>query len=358
MDYYSLNLVRTSLVGHSKATLLAMDTFKKTLLTKAAAIRVPEFFRVRPNNALYYTCNRNGVSVCALRGNALSDDQRKKIMTYRLAQYVALDFVSTPRVQEAGVEYEPISETCSSEVHVIAGTAEAGEILCYLVLKGVLDASTGVTMRERERPHFPVEQIFGWAIYNHLNSFSDLPIARVRELGRFVKNQQRSKLDPLLIRAPIEVTVAMMQLMVGLLRAEVDVLIGDFEENVAKRNIEYLHVPLVVLRGVVPCVSKDNFLSSRFEMKSVFPFAISTSDLLRSTDRLFAVQRALDLPGKQGLAALLALKQDDTTMLTRSSLEPVGGIVSLYKGERHRKVRGKYREVLRRDHEGKYWPRA
>ena len=40
-----------------------------------------------------------------------------------------------------------------------------------------------------------MEQIFGWGVYNRLRVLPDLPVTRVREWGRFVKNQRLSGLE-------------------------------------------------------------------------------------------------------------------------------------------------------------------
>jgi len=305
-----------------------VDAYIQELLRKAANIRLPELFQTKPPNALYYVSNRGGVSVVALRTTALTEDQLVRILTYRLAQYLAINFVDPSIVHQRRLTHEPLASSSPSEVHIVAAAADTGEILCYLVVKGAMSVGPNVTVRARERPLFPAEELFGWGIFNRLSILPDLRVAKVREIGRFVKNQQRPKSDELMVRAPVEVCAALFQLAVGPLRQEVDAYIGDFEEEVAKRNIEFFHVPLVVLHGVVPYSGEQAYLREHVKVSAVYPFAFLASDLSPATERLAAVEAALAVSGREGLHALLSLKADSATN-SRSSLEPVEGIMPL-----------------------------
>lgn len=303
------------------------EAFIRCLLDKAARQRLPELFTGEHPDALYYIRNRNGVSVIALRTPSLSQDQLIKIMTYRLAQYVAINFVDARMVYEAGMEHEPLSSVSKDEVNVIAGSAETGQILCYMAIKGGVDAPLSMKLRTPDRPLFPVEKLFGWGIYNRLKILPDLPLARVRELGRFVKNQRLDPLNELVSRAPVETGVALFRLLIGPLREEIEACIGDIEEGVAKKNMDFFYVPLVVIHGVVPYAEEDAYLWPHVQSSTVYPFAFLVSDLSVATQRLGEIERALDQPGKQGLIALLALKRD--LQSAESSLEPPEGLAPL-----------------------------
>ena len=305
-----------------------VDAYIQELLRKAADIRLPELFRTRHSDALYYLSNRGGVSVVALRTTALTEDQLVSILTYRLAQYLAINFVDPSIVYQRRLTHEPLTSSSPGEVHIVAGSADTGQILCYLVVKGAMSVGPHLTMRARERALFPAEELFGWGIFNRLKILPDLRMAKVREIGRFVKNQQRPKSDELMARAPVEVCAALFKLVVGPLRQDVDAYIGDFEEEVAKRNIEFFHVPLVVLHGVVPYSGEQAYLREHVQASAVYPFAFLASDLSLATERLAAVEAALALSGREGLRALLSLKADGATGF-RSSLEPAEGITPL-----------------------------
>jgi len=177
----------------------------------------------------------------------------------------------------------------------------------------------------QDRPLFPVEEIFGRGLYDRLRILPDLPVGKVRELGRFVKNQQVSALDELLTRAPVELCVAILKLLTGPLRAEVEACIGDIEEGVAKKTMDFFHIPTVVIHGVLPYVAQDAFLWLRFQFRTCYPFAFLCADL--SMRRLAAIEEALALPGKQGIMRLFELKLERDQ--GKSSLEPPGGLPPL-----------------------------
>jgi hypothetical protein len=303
------------------------EAFMRGLVAKAAQIRIPELFTNKPANALYYVSNRSGVSVVALRTTDLSREQLIKILTYRLAQYVAVNFVDKRVVYRTRMEHDPLSEVSSDDVHVVAGSAESGEILCYLVIRGRVEAPAGMTLRQADHCFFPTDDLFGCGIYNRLKILPDLQVAKVRELGRFVKNQQKASHDELALRGTVEVAFAIVQLLIGPLRQEIDACIGIIEEDVAKKNMDFFHVPVVVIHGVVPYFGDGAHLRTHIECSTVYPFAFLVSDLSLAMDRLSAIEQALNLPGKQGIMALLALKRD--LQAAKSSLEPSGGLPSL-----------------------------
>src|SRR5258708_4089689 len=96
----------------------------------AARQRLPDLFAAEHPDALYRVVNRNGVSVLVLRTPQLPEEHLVKLMRYRLAQYLAVDFVDTEMIYEARMEYEPLYGVSPHDVHFIAGSAETGEILC------------------------------------------------------------------------------------------------------------------------------------------------------------------------------------------------------------------------------------
>jgi CRP-like cAMP-binding protein len=301
--------------------------FIDELIETAARQRLPDLFASEHPDALYRVANRNGVSVLVLRTPQLAEEHLVKLMRYRLAQYLAVDFVDTDMIYAARMEYEPLSGVSPHDVHFIAGSAETGEILCYAAVKAGTPAP-GKTLRDRDRPLFPVEKVHGWGIYNRLRVLPDLQVDKLREMGRFVKNQRLHTFDVLGARGPIEVGVALFRTLVGPLRLEVDAIIGDLEEGVAKQNLDFFHVPLVVLHGTVPYEPEASYFYPRYQYCTVYPFSILASDITSATlKRLDAVERALELPGKQGLVALITLKKD--IPLPRSTLESPDGLAPL-----------------------------
>jgi len=175
-------------------------------------------------------------------------------------------------------------------------------------------------MRSRARPPFPVELNFGWGVYDSLPAISEVPVGRVRELGRFVKNHQRNLRDELSARAPAEVGIAVFRLLRNCLNHEVSVVVGDLEVGVAKRNFDLFHTPLILVRGVAPKVTEDSYLGKRFCSRQCFPFAFLVSDLCRADARVEMIETTLALQGEMAVRGLLSLR--------KSSACPVGSVAA------------------------------
>ncbi len=138
----------------------------RRLLDRASAQRLPDLFANPPPDALFHLPNRHGVSVVAVRTQSLKEDQLLKIMTYRLAQYVMADQLDPLLIYEKRLESEPLSNASAEDIHVIAGSADTGELLSYITLEALGDELDDVKIRDQDRPLFPVEQVFGRGIFN------------------------------------------------------------------------------------------------------------------------------------------------------------------------------------------------
>lgn len=301
-----------------------LESFIGDLLDRAGRLRLPELFTGNHPEALWQVPNRQGVSVVALRTPGLTEPQLIGILTYRLAQYLMANELDPQLIFERRLTHEPLSNVSTADIHIIASAAETGELLCYMTFKS-LAADGEVKFGSRDRPLFPVEEVFGWGVYNRTRILPDLPARRVREVGRFAKNHRHHCLDELVVRAPVEVFLAATRLLVGPLMEEIDVSIGDIEEGVAKKNQDFFHLPTVIIRGVVPFAAEGSFGFLNYQSRTRYPWAVLSADIPKP--RLDAIERALELPGKQGLMALLALKGEVSTV--RSSLEPPEGLPAL-----------------------------
>jgi hypothetical protein len=288
------------------------------LLERADRVRLPELFAVPHPNALYHRPNRHGVSVIALRTTSLSQAQLTQLLTYRLAQYVCVDLVDPLMVYQERMEHDPLSSVSANDIHVIAGTPETGQILCYMALRAIAAPPTA-TLHTRNRPLFPVEQAFGWGVYNHLPILRDLTVARVLELSRFVKNHQLDPRDEGIVRSPVEMGVALYRILCTSPTHRSGAVVGELEERVAKRNLDFFHIPTILLREAVPATAEDGFLGWAAQSRTFSPFAFLVADFARQQERVAAIEQALDLSGSHGIRALLALKRDIQVPL--SSLE-------------------------------------
>ena len=306
------------------------DAFAQSLLERAARVRLPDLFgRSRPE-AVYQVRDRGGVSVVMLETRALSEQELAGLLRFRLAQYVAVGFSDARAVMESGLEHEPLSSVPPSDFHVLAGRASDGEILSCLAVRGSASSWRGQRMRSHARRPFPVEELHGMGIYNRLAFLPDVRVAKVREIGRFVKNQRLQSRDELGVRAPVEVLLALIRGILGPLRSQVDALVGEVEEGVVKRNLDYFDVPTVLIRGTVSYEAPSWFIGHTG--RTFYPFALSVPDVAaRSLTRVDAVEQALALPGREAVLELLALRR--TAAPPPSRLEPRGGLPPLASAE-------------------------
>jgi hypothetical protein len=304
----------------------AVEANTVRLIEAGARVRLPALFDADRPDVMYHVPERSGVTLTALPTTALREGELEGLMKFRLGQYLEVNFVDPVMVFETGMDHEPLSAVGPGDVHVVAG-APTGEVLCYGVMKGPPPVPEGTLMRDRDRPLFPVEKVHGWGIFNRLRILPDLPVSRVRELGRFVKNQRFKTFSDEGVRGPVEVCTAMFKVGSGPLAGEYDAYVGDFEEAIAKQNMDFFHVPLVVLHGTVPYEGETAYLYPRYQYRTVYPFASLVSDSEAAMPRLAAIDRALSRPGKRGILALMRMKGDPSPF--RSSLEPPGGLPSL-----------------------------
>lgn len=299
-----------------------VSRFVQGILETAAGLRMPELFSGAVRGSLYSVGDRQGVSVVAVRTPELTNAQLVTIMRFRMAEYLLVNFVDPTMLYTAGIEHEPLDEVSTGDVHIIAGSAATGEILCYLTLRAQEGEPPGATLRTRERQLFPVEETHGWGVFNRLPIIPDIPVSRIREMGRFMKNQQLPALHSGVRRAPIEVGLAAFDLLTGPLRGQVDAIIGELDENVAKRNLDFLHVPSIVLHGSIPYVDETSYLYPSY-WSGPCPFAFLVSDFTQALPRVRAVEQALELPDSEALPVLARLKA--SAGARPSSLEPPAG---------------------------------
>jgi Cyclic nucleotide-binding domain len=308
------------------------DAYIAGIVAAAAEIRLPSLFAKARQDAIFSVPDRQGIAVTALKTTSLSEEELVALMRFRLAQYVEVNFVDANAIYERRLDHEPLDGVYPDDIHLVAGSVEDGEILCYATMKAPPQAPPGTTLRTQDRPLFPVEKVHGFGIYNRLPILPDLPITQIRELGRFVKNQRYHGVEDKSVRGPVEVGVAMFRIVAETLAFELSGVIGDLEEAVAKQNIDFFHVPLVVMHGTMPVESEDSWLFPRYLYRTVFPFALLASDAATALPRLAEIEGALSRPGKLGLLGLMRLRGDAGTDI-HSSLSPEGGLAPLLEQE-------------------------
>lgn len=282
--------------------------FCREVVAAGTRVRLPHLLRSPPPGSLYHQEERHGVTVVAAPTTGLAARTLAGLLRFRLAQYLDIGFIDRHLAWQREMRTEPASVVAPGDIHLVAGVPATGEVLCYAVLEQPPDAPGGCRLRSTNRPLYPVERVHGAGLYQRLPILPDLPVAKVRELGRFAKNRHPAASRELVTRAVVELGVAVFRLAAGPLRLGLDGVIGDLEEHVAKQNLDFFHVPSVVIHGTVPYQPNASYLYPRYQLHTVHPFACLTSDISTALPRLHAIDQALSRPGKLGLLALLRLK--------------------------------------------------
>jgi hypothetical protein len=303
------------------------DRYAERLVQAGSAIALPELTKGAWPHALYRVRDRHGVGVIALRGDAVTADQERALLRFRFAQYMAAGFIDPELAHRSQMDEEPLVEPEPATVNCIAFSSQDGRLLAYMALRAPAAAPPETTLRTLDRPLLPLEEHFGWGALNRLQLLPDVPLDRIRELGRFVKNHRCGPHAELAARAVIEVCVAGFHVLTGPLRTSVDAFVGEFEDVVARRHLEFLQAPFVMLRGGLPAFEDGHFLAQALAGRARYPFAGWVSDASSIAGRLDAIEDALATPGDGALVKLAALHQ--TAGSGASSLEPPGGVPAL-----------------------------
>ena len=295
-------------------------------MQRGSAVALPEFVEGSWPEAVYRVHDRQGVGVMVVPGDALTDGQRRALCRFRFAQYLAAGFLDADVVFREQLELEPCVPCEPSMLHGIAYSNRDGQVLAVIGLRASTDVP-GVTLRTRERPLLPLEQRFGWGALNRLRLLPDLPLERIHEVGGFARNHGLGGLAELGVRGAVEVAVAMARVVTGPLCLDVEAWVGEFEDAVARKTLQFLHMPMAVVRAGVPAVPREDLHWPGLTGHARYPFAVLVSDMAGMTSRLRAIETALAKPGADGVRALITLKKMRAEPV--SSLLPDGGLPTL-----------------------------
>jgi hypothetical protein len=300
--------------------------YAEQVAAAGCSIRLPRLGTERRAGIVHRVRGRCGVSVVALRTETVGADERDALLRFRFAQYLDVGFVDARLAQRERLVRDPGGPDAPGSVDCVAFDASDGLLLASLSLRAPAAAPAGTTLSTRERPLLPLEEHFGWGALNRLRLLPELPLGRVRELSRFVKNQRLGDRAGLGTRAVVEVCIAALRCLTGPLRLEVEAFAGEFEDAVARRHLEFLHTPFVMVRGGLPAFDPGHFLRPALDGRARYPFAGLVSDLASTTARLHAIESALAEPGLGGLMRLAGVAEREPA---RSSLLPPDGVASL-----------------------------
>jgi methyltransferase (TIGR00027 family) len=302
----------------------AREKYVEKVIETGSTIALPELRTPSPD-AIYHIRDRGGLGTVAIPEPALDERQLDALSRFRFAQYAAAGYADAEVVFRERLDQSPQAGYSSPDtVHFVVFVVATGELVASMCMLGPPPAPPGMKVARRDRPLFPVEEHFGRGLFDRLERVPQTPVDRVREYGRLAKNMGRHQSAG--SRAVIELILAPMRLGIGEWANAFDVVIGHLDPSRVQRNLEFFHIPLVVLRSGFP-YAPGHPLNPGLEITDRHPFAFAVADLASTESRLDAIEAALELPDSQAIHAFAALKQ--IPLETRSSLLPRGGLPAL-----------------------------
>lgn len=285
----------------------SVEPFIQNLFREAESLRLYDVFTSPHPQNLYYVLDRSGITTIARPTHAFSSQQMERILAYRLANYVIAGQVDPTVAYKHKMMHDPLTHVQPDDIHIIAGSAKTGHILCYIVMKAAVTDIPDLTISSAFRPLLPVEEHFGPHIFREFPELPDIPLKHIREIGPFVKNHQLQGSSHLLARAPLEVMLALLRLLTGPLSDTVRAAVGNVNPHGhVKRILDFFQVPVVCANEMTRTVGSDDYLSLHYQSRDCAPFANKCADI--PCARLDLIEYALSLPDKIGMKVLLALK--------------------------------------------------
>jgi len=264
---------------------------------------------LRAANVLVAQPDRHGVRVVVLPTSALPEPALRAILAWRLGQYLLTGFYDAEGVRRASLRGESQELVGPDDLHALA-IDHAGAILCYATVKqphGVESRTWGAA----DRPKYPCEEVHGVAWQAHLVGLLDTPAEHVWEWARFCKDQRRGRLDAAVQRAPLELALALVQLVQRPAAAgHWQVAVGDFDPAVALRNLRYFFIAAATFTPHYVARPEGDLLAPRYAQHLTAPFVATTADIDDATYlRWVDIEFALSFGHREAARRLLALRQ-------------------------------------------------
>lgn len=198
----------------------------------------------------------NGIVTYAFETSSASSELLTAIEIFRLAQYVQLDWVDMKVVADRWNGGRISIDSEAGDIHVI-GLSEDGVAVGYICLATPKASSTGGLIFDTELAH-------------RVPLLSDHDRNHARELKRFVKKvglKHDSEGSQIVI--PRVMTAA--YLAAGI--AGTSYVIGDIEEHVALRHLDFLGIDLSIVYGTAPELAVGCTMRRMYEVRgNVVPF--------------------------------------------------------------------------------------
>ncbi len=226
--------------------------------------------------------DRHGVRTAVLTSEDLGAELLDALLAWRLGQYLITGFYDQSLVEQLRWSGEPRAGVHPRDLHALA-LDRRGRILAYVTLKQPegLDAQP---YSSPARPPFPCEEVHGRAWQNVLAIPAELPAASVWELARFCRDQRRGRTDAAARRAVPELALTVARFVrhparQALIRAGT----GDFDPDVALRNVRYFFVPVATFGAHQVSLARGDPLAPRYERARTAPFLASSADIDNAT---------------------------------------------------------------------------
>lgn len=225
---------------------------------------------------LYHKIDRFGLSTIAIKNKDLLHHQLLGIMSFRLSEYLKLDWIDPNMVYQQKIFHEPLQQAHCEDIHLVTMNHQTGEIICYLCIYSIerYKGLTHLRMETEDRPLFPCEIAHGKHIFNKLEWLQSVPIHSVREIKRFVKSKRKDtfghRVSLELLAGLAYVTRLIKETSTGL-----TAYVGDLELTGAFRHIQLLGLDVTVIENTRPELSNQDLFYRMYEKrKKVLPFVI------------------------------------------------------------------------------------
>ncbi len=275
----------------------------------------------------YVSRQGSGLMVTTMVHGHLTEEEHDAIAEYRLRHYVLAGLYDAAVVEQKKLRLDPaMSLLVDRDVHIAVGDA-AGRFLCYMCVQSALsdrnrrhtangpEGQSRFHFRDQDRPRFPCETEYGLDVYGKHDILGTLPVVRVREICRFVRNQ--SVQTPVDSFAAIEVVLAVTRVICDP-RHEITAIVGCASPEV-RRLLYRLGMPLayaphahIIGDNMGGSTEDDTLLWTTLSHVPgrFWPIALAAADLVKMGEYLDKLDHALAQPGAQIGQALSALSYE------------------------------------------------
>jgi hypothetical protein len=263
----------------------------------------------RSSSVLVSRPDRHGVRVLVVPTSGLPEPALEAILAWRLGQYLLTGFYDADGVHKTGMRGESRALVGSDDLHALAIDSK-GQLLCYATVKQPHDVKQQ-PWGTADRPPYPCEEVHGRAWQAQLVGMDDVPSACVWEWARFCKDQRRGRLDAAAQRAPLELGLALVQLIQNpAFAGRWRIAVGDFDPAVALRNLRYFFIPVATFTPHYVDRPAGDLLAPRYAQHLTAPFIATADDIDDATYlRWVDIEFALSFGHREAGRRLLALRQ-------------------------------------------------